>query len=243
MGGVMGFEPARPGNVPSASARRHFSGRPGTSRPRPALSFEGLAQRANEEASPVPGLKEHETASPRTEIVALIPALRAFARTFYRETSEADDLVQETLTRALTSIHQFRPGTSMKSWLFTIMRNAFYTKVRVETREAPGTAECVSLRPAADATQEWSARGREMERAIQRLPEQQREVLMLIGVLGVSYDEAAAICGCAMGTVKSRLNRARIRLLEELGEATPNSSVEHDVSHPVGSMPQRPKYG
>jgi RNA polymerase sigma factor (sigma-70 family) len=182
MGGVMGFEPARPGNVPSASARRHFSGRPGTSRPRPALSFEGLAQRANEEASPVPGLKEHETASPRTEIVALIPALRAFARTFYRETSEADDLVQETLTRALTSIHQFRPGTSMKSWLFTIMRNAFYTKVRVETREAPGTAECVSLRPAADATQEWSARGREMERAIQRLPEQQREVLMLIGV-------------------------------------------------------------
>ena len=189
------------------------------------------------------GLKDHETASPRTEIVALIPALRAFARTFYRETSEADDLVQETLTRALTSIHQFRPGTSMKSWLFTIMRNTFYTKVRVETREAPGAAECVSLRPAADATQEWSARGREMERAIQRLPEQQREVLMLIGVLGVSYEEAAAICGCAMGTVKSRLNRARIRLLEELGEATPDSSLERDVSHPVGSMPQRPKYG
>jgi RNA polymerase sigma-70 factor (ECF subfamily) len=207
------------------------------------IKFRGACSARNEEASPVSGLKDHETASPRTEIVALIPALRAFARTFYRETSEADDLVQETLTRALASIHQFRPGTSMKSWLFTIMRNAFYTKVRVETREAPGAAECVSLRPAADATQEWSARGREMERAIARLPESQREVLMLIGVLGVSYDEAANICGCAIGTVKSRLNRARIRLLEELGEATPDSSVEHDVNHPVDSMPQRPKYG
>ena len=188
-------------------------------------------------------LKDQDFAAPQAEIVALIPALRAFARTFYRETSEADDLVQETLTRALASLHQFEPGSSMKSWLFTIMRNTFYTKVRIEAREAPGTAECVSERPAADATQEWSARGREIERAIQRLPERQREVLMLIGVLGVSYDEAARICGCAMGTVKSRLNRARLRLLEELGEATPNSSVEHDESHPVGSMPQRERYG
>ena len=188
-------------------------------------------------------LKDQDFAAPQAEIVALIPALRAFARTFYRETSEADDLVQETLTRALASLHQFEPGSSMKSWLFTIMRNTFYTKVRIEAREAPGTAECVSERPAADATQEWSARGREIERAIQRLPERQREVLMLIGVIGVSYDEAARICGCAMGTVKSRLNRARLRLLEELGEATPNSSVEHDESHPVGSMPQRERYG
>jgi len=191
----------------------------------------------------VAALKDQDFAAPQAEIVALIPALRAFARTFYRETSEADDLVQETLTRALASLHQFEPGSSMKSWLFTIMRNTFYTKVRIEAREAPGKAECVSERPAADATQEWSARGREIERAIQRLPERQREVLMLIGVIGVSYDEAARICGCAMGTVKSRLNRARLRLLEELGEATPNSSVEHDESHPVGSMPQRERYG
>ena len=190
----------------------------------------------------MPGLKQHGSAAPQAEIVDLIPALRAFARTFYRETTEADDLVQETLTRALASLHQFRPGTSMKSWLFTIMRNAFYTRIKVETREAPGAAECVSLRPASDATQEWSARGREIARAIQRLPEQQREVLVLIGVLGVSYDEAAGICGCAMGTIKSRLNRARLRLLEEMGEASAVSTVEHDESHPVSSM-QRPKYG
>ncbi|MEO3385361.1 sigma-70 family RNA polymerase sigma factor [Mesorhizobium sp. CAU 1741] len=175
-------------------------------------------------------------ASPKTEIVDLIPALRAFARTFYRETNDADDLVQETLTRALSSIHQFKPGTSMKSWLFTIMRNAFYTKIKVETREAPGAADCISLRPASDPTQEWSARGREIAQAIQRLPEQQREVLMLIGVLGISYEEATEICGCAIGTIKSRLNRARARLLEELGETSSNASVENDARHPVGSV-------
>lgn len=191
----------------------------------------------------MPGRKDHASAAPQAEIVQLIPALRAFARTFYRQTAEADDLVQETLTRALASIHQFRPGTSMKSWLFTIMRNAFYTKIRIETREAPGAAECVSLRPASDPTQEWSARGREIERAIQRLPEQQREVLMLVGVLGVSYDEASGICGCAMGTIKSRLNRARLRLLEELGEASPVSCVEHDDSHPAASIRHRSRYG
>ena len=102
----------------------------------------------------MPGIRERARLSgPQSEIVHLIPALRAFARTFYREPTHADDLVQETLTRALANIHQFRPGTSMKSWLFTIMRNAFYTKIKIDTREAPGAADCVSLRPAADPTQ------------------------------------------------------------------------------------------
>lgn len=193
---------------------------------------------------PVPGVTDQEeAAAPRAEIVLLIPALRAFSRSFYRDPSEADDLVQETLTRALSSIHQFRPGTSMKSWLFTIMRNAFYTRIRIQTREAPGAAECASLRPASDPTQEWSARGREIAQAIQRLPEQQRQVLMLIGVLGVSYHEAAGICGCAMGTIKSRLNRARLKLLEEMGEASSDTSLEHDDSHPVASLQRQSKCG
>ncbi|WP_244293091.1 sigma-70 family RNA polymerase sigma factor [Stappia sp. TSB10P1A] len=192
----------------------------------------------------MPGMpKRAGLSGPQTEIVHLIPALRAFARTFYREPSPADDLVQETLTRALASIHQFRPGTSMKSWLFTIMRNTFYTKIKIETREAPGAADCVSLRPAADPTQEWSCRGREIAQAIERLPEQQRQVLVLIGLRGVSYEEATAICGCAMGTVKSRLNRARHRLLEELGERSPNSSFEHDASHPVASLDGLSRHG
>ncbi len=170
------------------------------------------------------------------EIVELIPALGAFARTFCRDSSDADDLVQETLTKAISKIHQFTPGTSMKSWLFTIMRNTFYTKVRIAAREAPGAADCVSAKPAVDATQEWSARGRELQQALYRLPPQQREILVLVGVAGVSYEDAAVICGCAMGTVKSRLNRARLRLLEELGENSAKSSVDRREHFPVDSL-------
>jgi len=192
---------------------------------------------------PVPGDTRRESSSARQEIVDLIPALRAFARTFYRNVTDADDLVQETLTKGLASIHQFEPGTSMKSWLFTIMRNTFYTKIKVAAREAPGAAECASARPAADPTQEWSARGSEIAEAIQRLPTQQREVLMLIGVLGTSYEDAAEICGCAIGTIKSRLNRARLKLLEELGETSARSSVERAESHPVDSFGKHSVFG
>ena len=177
------------------------------------------------------------------EIIELIPALRAFARTFSRDTSDADDLVQETLTKAISKIHQFTPGTSMKSWLFTIMRNTFYTRVRIAAREAPGAADCVSAKPAVDATQEWSARGRELQEALHRLPPQQREILVLVGVAGVSYEDAAEICGCAMGTVKSRLNRARLRLLEELGESSSKSSVARRESFPVDSFHEATRSG
>jgi len=169
---------------------------------------------------------------PNSEIVELIPALRAFARTFYRDVNDADDLVQETLMKGLAHMHQFEAGTSMKSWLFTIMRNTFYTKVKIAKREAPGAADCVSAKPTIGATQEWSARGLEIHNAIQALPEQQREVMMLIGVLGMSYEEAADICNCAMGTIKSRLNRARVRLLAELGEKSVLSAVERVETSP-----------
>lgn len=173
---------------------------------------------------------------PNDEIVELIPALRAFARTFYYDTNDADDLVQETLTKAIARIHQFTPGTNMKSWLFTIMRNTFYTKIRVQKRETPGSADCASLRVAVDSTQEWSMKGKELSRALHRLSPLQREVLVLIGVMGVSYEDAAVILGCAIGTVKSRLNRARWKLLQELGEDSPASSVEHDDTFTVGSL-------
>lgn len=159
-------------------------------------------------------------------IVEIIPALRAFARTFCRNPADADDLAQETLTKALANLDKFEPGTRMKSWLFTIMRNTFYTRVRIAAREAPGAAECVSDRPAMEATQEWSVRGGEVRDAINRLPPHQREVLVLIGVLGMSYEEAAEICGCAVGTIKSRLNRARLGILEDLGESSPRTLVE-----------------
>jgi RNA polymerase sigma factor (sigma-70 family) len=156
--------------------------------------------------------------------------LRAFARTFCRNPTDADDLVQDTLVKALNAFESFEPGTRLKSWMITIMRNTFYTKIKVYTREAPGAADCVATLPTTEAVQEWSIRGREVREAIARLPQHQREVLTLIGVLGESYEDAAEICGCAIGTVKSRLNRARLSMLEELGETSSRSVIETDAA-------------
>jgi RNA polymerase sigma-70 factor (ECF subfamily) len=164
-------------------------------------------------------------------IVNLIPALRAFARTFCRVPADADDLVQETLTKGLANLDKFEPGTRMKSWLFTIMRNTHYTRIKAAAREAPGLLDCASGRPVSQASQDWSVQSREVHQAIQKLPAHQREVLMLIGVLGVSYEETAEICGCAVGTVKSRLNRARAGVLEYLGETSSQAVVER--RHPL----------
>ncbi len=168
------------------------------------------------------------------EIIKLIPALRAFARTFCRNPDDADDLVQETLTKGIANIDKFEPGTRMKSWLFTIMRNTFYTRIKVAVREAPGLGDCVSSRVTSEASQEWSAQAREVRTAIEQLPEHQREVLVLIGVLGMSYEETAEICGCAVGTVKSRLNRARTGVLVYLGESTSGALVQRRTGFAAG---------
>ena len=161
------------------------------------------------------------------EVVRTIPALRAFARTFYADIDAADDLVQDTLTKAIAKIHQYQPNTQMKSWLFTIMRNTFCTRFGREKRERPGLAECVSLRLTTGATQEWSLRGRELSDAIAWLPLPQREVLVLVCVLGTPYEEAAKICGCEIGTIKSRIHRARAGLLDRLGESSAKAAIRH----------------
>jgi RNA polymerase sigma factor (sigma-70 family) len=182
-------------------------------------------------ANRIPVSREGET-----NIVDLIPALRAFARTFCRSQTDADDLVQETLTKGLANLDKFEEGTRMKSWLFTIMRNTFYTRAKSYIREAPGLADCASARPVSEATQEWSVRSREVHEAITRLPAAKREVLMLVGVLGVSYEEAAEICRCSIGTVKSRLNRARASVLEYLGENSSESLVERTACLPANYL-------
>ncbi|AJY48358.1 RNA polymerase sigma factor [Martelella endophytica] len=151
-------------------------------------------------------------------MVDLIPALRAFARTFCRNPNDADDLVQETMLKGIANLDKFKPGTRLKSWLFTIMRNTFYTQIKARNREAPGAEDCVAGLPQHDATQDWSMRGQELMDALSRIPPHYREMFILVMVLGESYIDAAEICGCAIGTVKSRINRARQLLLEELGE-------------------------
>lgn len=150
-------------------------------------------------------------------VVEMLPALQAFARTFCRNRSEADDLVQETLLRALQSFDTFTPGTRLKSWLFTIMRNAFYTQVKKNSREPLGMRFCISDSRSEVASQEWAVHANEVERAIYRLPAHQREVLVMITIDGMSYEEAAVLCGCSIGTIKSRLNRARTRLNWQFG--------------------------
>lgn len=170
----------------------------------------------------------------RAELVEMIPALRAFARSFCRNATDADDLVQETLLKGIANMHRYQPGTNMKSWLFTILRNTFYTRIRKYNRESPAAEGCVSGEPLAAPAQEWRMLGQEVTRAVQDLPDRQREVLILISVLGISYIDAAEICDCAVGTVKSRLNRARQRLVERLGDGAEGATGAKPPREPSG---------
>ncbi|WP_128253364.1 sigma-70 family RNA polymerase sigma factor [Falsirhodobacter deserti] len=151
------------------------------------------------------------------DVLELIPALRAYARSLCKNAADADDLVQDTLVKALGNIDKFEEGSRLRAWLFTIMRNTFFTSVKVKTREAPAGEDCVSSTPTSPATQEWYVRGKELMAAVDRLPSHYREMLILVVMLGESYETAAEICDCAIGTVKSRVNRARQMVIEDLG--------------------------
>ncbi len=149
-------------------------------------------------------------------ILAVVPRLRAFAISLTGNADTADDLVQETLLRAITHIDSFEPGTNLSAWLATILRNAFrsqYRKRHREVEDADGKyAESLRSQP---EQQSWLEL-RELRAALARLPSDQRDALVCVGAAGYSYEEAAVICGCAVGTVKSRVNRARGRLAELL---------------------------
>ena len=157
---------------------------------------------------------ESEPSNWRDEVVGLIPALRAFAWSLCHNSSDADDLVQDTLIKAWTNREKFEPGTNLRAWLFTILRNTYYTavvrrrrEVRDETGEYAGTLKSAP-------TQDWSVAVHSLQDALRKLPPEHREALVLVGAAGLSYEEAAEICGCALGTIKSRVNRARARLLK-----------------------------
>jgi RNA polymerase sigma-70 factor (ECF subfamily) len=150
----------------------------------------------------------------RDDVIALIPALRAFAWSLSHNASDADDLVQDTLIKAWTNRDKFEDGTNLRAWLFTILRNTYYTNVvrrRREVRDEDGVHAATLTSP---ASQDWSVAMTALEAALKRLPDEHREALMLVGGAGLTYEEAAEICGCALGTIKSRVNRARGRLLK-----------------------------
>ena len=150
--------------------------------------------------------------SVRDAVLAAVPSLRAFAISLSGNVDRADDLVQETLLRAIANIDSFQPGTNMSAWLFTILRNLFrseYRKRRREVEDAEGNyAKTLKTQPAQNAHLEFE----EFRVALEKLPQDQREALILVGASGFSYEDAAAICGCAVGTIKSRVNRARSKL-------------------------------
>ncbi|MGN7295388.1 sigma-70 family RNA polymerase sigma factor [Rhizobium sp. SAFR-030] len=152
----------------------------------------------------------------RAQMIELIPALRSFARRFERNPANVEDLVQETLLRALANLDKFKEGTSLKSWMFTILRNTFCTKFGRAKREVVGLDECVSARSAISAPQEWGIAAQEFHRAVLSLPRQYREAFDMILLQGQSYEAAAKSFGCPVGTVKSRVNRARAQLSEQL---------------------------
>ena len=148
----------------------------------------------------------------RDDILAAVPRLRAFAVSLCGSMDRADDLVQETLMKALANIDSFRPGTNLPAWLFTILRNHFrseYRKRRREVEDVDGRhTETLHSQPEQMARIELN----EFRAALTRLPPDQREALVLVGASGFSYEEAAQICGCAVGTIKSRLSRGRSHL-------------------------------
>ena len=163
-------------------------------------------------------------------MLELIPFLRAFARSLCGNPESADDLAQETLVNAWQARNMFTAGTNLKAWLFTILRNQFYSDRRRAWRQAPWDQEAAERLPGLSDEQSWAAELSDMARALGVLSDEQREALILVGAGGFSYEDAAAICHCAVGTVKSRVARARKSLMAVL-----------DGEEPLPSAPQAAK--
>ncbi len=173
----------------------------------------------------------------KADLLDLIPFLRAFARSLCGNQETADDLAQETLVKAWQARGSFAPGTNLKAWLFTILRNQFYSDRRRAWRQAPWDQDAAERIPGSNSEQTWAAELSDTARALTWLSDEQREALILVGAGGFSYEDAAAICKCAVGTVKSRVARARKSLLAILdgGEPLPQASQPQkgDAAHEI----------
>ena len=177
-----------------------------------------------------------EASAPLKEaMLRLVPNLRAFAVSLCGNVERADDLVQETLLKAWNSMHGFQEGTNLRAWLFTILRNTYFSECRrrrreVEDRDGSKAAD-LSVHPEQPGHLDME----DFRKALDALPPDQREALVLVGGAGFSYEEAAAISGCAVGTIKSRVNRARSKLVELLSispthEYGPDPAIEAIIS-------------
>lgn len=156
------------------------------------------------------------TADPRDELTEHLGALRAFALSLTRNSATADDLVQDTLIKAWTNIEKFSPGSNLRAWLFTILRNTFYSLRRKRKREVEDADGSLALALASKPEHDGRLNMRDFMQAFEQLPDTQREALILVGAGGFSYEEAAETCGVAVGTIKSRVARARASLADIL---------------------------
>ena len=161
----------------------------------------------------------------RPHLFAALPPLRAFAISLTGDVDHADDLVHEAIVRALSHLHQFERGTNFQGWMFTILRNQFHTTYRKRRREVEDTDGVYAARLAVAPEQGSYLELDDLQKALGKLSVEQREAILLVAAEGLTYEETAEICGTKVGTIKSRVNRARNRLEELLG---------YDDAHEVG---------
>ncbi len=181
---------------------------------------------------PKPERTAKEKAEFKRELTEVVPHLRAFARGLCGRPDMADDLVQETLLKAWAAQARFEPGTSMRAWTFVILRNAYLTDMRRNRFRGEYDENVAERILTAPAGQEEPIHLSDMHRALLTLPPERREALLLVGAGGFSYEEAANICGCAVGTIKSRVGRARAALNSMLADGDiPQRDIEDAGAH------------
>lgn len=163
----------------------------------------------------------------KRELAQVIPHLRAFGRSLSGNRDLADDLVQETLLKAWAARSRFQAGTNMRAWTFIILRNLFLSQMRRARFRGEWDELTASRILAAPASQDRHIELADMQRALLHLPQSQREALILVGAGGFSYEEAADICDCAVGTIKSRVARGRVALETLLSEGRLGPRREH----------------
>jgi RNA polymerase sigma-70 factor, ECF subfamily len=176
----------------------------------------------------------------RDGLLAAIPSLRAFAFSLIGRSDRADDLVQETMVKAWAHHKSFQPGTNLRAWLYTILRNEFYSQMRKKGREVEDVEGAYSRNVGVHPEQHGHLDMADMRSALAQLPDDQREALLLVAASGFSYEEAAMICDVAMGTIKSRVNRARTRLAEILnvageGDFGPDATEEAAIARAMAN--------
>jgi RNA polymerase sigma-70 factor (ECF subfamily) len=156
---------------------------------------------------------------PREELARHLPSMRAFAISLTRNRTDADDLVQDTVVKAWSNFDKFTLGTNLQAWLFTILRNTFYSSLRKKRREVPDPEGVYASKLAVKPDHDSALSYRDFQRAFDQLSDEHREVLILIGASEFTCEEAAQMMGVAVGTVKSRTSRARRRLADLMGLA------------------------